>query len=167
MKSNQKEQGIYIKYHSGIYTLEVEQFVPITMKNAWDFFSSPENLSIITPPEMNFIITSGKPGKMFAGQVISYKVNVLPFIKNNWVTEITQVKENEYFIDEQRFGPYKMWHHEHHFTEKNNGVLMRDKVSYKIPFGYAGRIVHFLVIRKKLNGIFSYRIKKLEELFGK
>ena len=167
MKQQNTENKICINRHSGIYSLEVEQWVPTSISKAWDFFSSPENLSKITPPEMNFVITSGKPGKMFAGQIITYKVNALPMIQSSWVTEITQVKELSYFIDEQRFGPYKMWHHEHHFQEIENAVLMKDKVSYKIPFGFLGRIVHALIIRKKLINIFSYRIKILEELFQK
>lgn len=165
MKQQKEENKIHIYRHSGIYTLEVRQQIPVEMKQAWNFFSSPENLSVITPPEMNFKITSGKPAKMFAGQIISYKVNVLPFLKNNWVTEITQVKEQAYFIDEQRFGPYKMWHHEHHFEENKNGILMTDKVSYKIPFGILGQLVHSLIIKRKLMRIFSFRIAKLNELF--
>ncbi len=158
---------IHFSNHSGVYTLQLEQFVPITLEKAWDFFSNPGNLATITPVAMNFTITSGKPAKMFAGQIITYTVNVLPFIKSNWVTEITQVKDFSYFIDEQRFGPYRMWHHEHHFKKKENGVLMYDKVSYKIPFGIFGKIAHVIFIKSKLTEIFSFRIKKLEELFGK
>lgn len=156
---------VHISGYSGIYSLDVQQYIPLPLMEAWDFFSSPENLSIITPAEMNFKITSGKPKKMFSGQIISYKVNALPFVKSNWVTEITQVKERKYFIDEQRFGPYKMWHHEHHFEEWGNGVMMTDKVSYKIPFGILGRFAHILFIKQKLTAIFLFRISKLNELF--
>ncbi len=165
MKQENLSDGISITYQSGIYILTVEQQLNISINEAWEFFSNPANLSKITPPEMKFNITSGNPGKMFAGQIIAYKINVLPRIKSNWVTEITQVNHNKYFIDEQRFGPYKMWHHEHHFQENKTGVLMKDKVSYKIPMGFCGRILHELVIRKKLKQIFSYRVKKLEEIF--
>lgn len=165
MKQQKAENKIQIFRHSGIYTLEVRQQIPVEMKQAWSFFSSPENLSVMTPPEMNFKITSGKPEKIFAGQIISYKVNALPFIKSNWVTEITQVKEQAYFIDEQRFGPYKMWHHEHHFKGNEKGILMTDRITYKIPFGFLGQFIHSIFIKRKLIGIFSFRIAKLNELF--
>jgi ligand-binding SRPBCC domain-containing protein len=164
---HQKNIGkVHISQHSGIFTLEVEQILPITLFEAWNFFSRPENLAEITPSEMGFKITSGKPGQMYAGQIISYKINIIPGIKSSWVTEITQVKNLEYFIDEQRFGPYKMWHHEHRFTELESGILMHDKVSYKIPFGLIGRMVHALFIKRKLIGIFSYRINKLDAIFA-
>ena len=158
--------SIHFSHHSGIHTLQVEQFVPIQLDKAWEFFSNPENLSTITPAAMNFTITSGTPAKMFAGQIITYKVNALPFVKSNWVTEITQVKDFSYFIDEQRFGPYRMWHHEHHFEQKGNGVLMYDKVTYKIPFGIFGEIAHTLFIKSKLTQIFTFRVKILKELLG-
>lgn len=115
---------------------------------------------------MKFEITSGKPEKMFAGQIISYRIGILPLITSHWVTEITQVENNKYFIDEQRFGPYKMWHHEHHFYENESGILMKDKVSYKIPLGVLGKVAHMLFIRSQLIKIFTYRIAKLEEIFG-
>ena len=163
---HQKNIGkVHISQHSGIFTLEVEQILPITLFEAWNFFSRPENLAEITPSEMGFKITSGKPGQMYAGQIISYKINIIPGIKSSWVTEITQVKNLEYFIDEQRFGPYKMWHHEHHFFEMESGTLMKDKVSYKIPLGFLGKIVHSLLIKRKLVHIFSYRINKLDNIF--
>ncbi len=157
---------ITINSNSGIYTLEVKQFVKISLKEAWDFFSSPDNLSKITPEHMGFYITSGVPSKMYPGQIITYKVSPVAGIKTNWVTEITHVAEGLFFVDEQRFGPYRMWHHEHHFEAKNNGVLMTDRVSYKLPMGFLGRIAHFLFVQKQLKGIFEYREKCLEKLFG-
>ena len=166
MEKQQKNSKVNISYHSGIYTLEVEQKLPISQFEAWNFFSNPGNLSEITPTEMEFKITSGKPDRMYAGQIISYQINLLPGFKSSWITEITQVKDLEYFIDEQRFGPYKMWHHEHRFTELESGILMHDKVSYKIPFGLIGRMVHALFIKRKLIGIFSYRINKLDAIFA-
>lgn len=165
MKQQNLHGRINIKYHSGMYTLTVEQQIHISMNKAWDFFSSPENLAKITPTEMKFEITSGRPEKMFPGQIISYRIGIFPLITSHWVTEITHVKDKNYFIDEQRFGPYKMWHHEHHFTENESGILMKDKVSYKIPFGVLGRIAHLLFIRNQLLKIFYYRINKLEEIF--
>ena len=164
-KRNNMNKNIRISSHSGVYTLCSEQLLNISMEEAWNFFSSPKNLAKITPPEMGFDITSGEPQKMFAGQIITYKIKILPFLKNNWVTEITQVKEHSYFIDEQRFGPYKMWHHEHFFVNTENGLKISDRVTYKIPFGFLGQIAHSLFIRKKLTHIFSYRTKILENRF--
>jgi len=158
---------ISIKSHSGIYTLEVKQFVRIPLTEAWDFFSSPGNLCQITPPQMGFLITSGEADKMHTGQIITYKVSPFPGIKTNWVTEITHVSEGSFFVDEQRFGPYRMWHHEHHFEFIDNGVIMTDRVSYKLPFGFLGRIAHALFVRKQLNHIFEYRERCLENMFGK
>ena len=159
---------IQIKKHSGIYTLKTEQELNISLEKAWDFFSSPENLQKITPKHMGFEITSSVDSKAYSGQIITYKVGILPWIKSNWVTEITQVKEKEFFIDEQRFGPYKMWHHEHWFEELPNGkTLMKDKISYKIPFGFLGNIAQFLFIKKQLKGIFEHRISTLNSLFNK
>ncbi len=156
---------ISFKKHSGIYTLSVEQSFPISLSEAWNFFSSPTNLEKITPNYMGFKITSGKPIKIYSGQIISYKVNLLFGLKSNWVTEITQVDEGKLFVDEQRFGPYRMWHHEHHFKEIKERTLMTDIVSYKIPFGIFGRIAQLLFIKKQLKEIFDYRKKVLGELF--
>ena len=158
---------VEIKKHSGIYTLTVMQQLPIKLSEAWDFFSSPKNLEYITPDHMGFKITSGEPGKMYAGQIISYKVSPIPGIKTNWVTEITHVEGGKFFVDEQRFGPYSMWHHEHHFEENEKGIMMTDKVSYKIPFGFLGSIAQALFVKKQLKGIFEYRVNVLEEKFGK
>ena len=157
---------IEIRSHSGIYTLRVTQWLNLSMSEAWEFFSSPENLAKITPPHMGFMITSGPPEKMFAGQIITYKVSPIPGLKTNWVTEITQVVEHRSFVDEQRFGPYVMWHHEHHFDIQDNGVLMTDRVSYKLPFGILGKIAHWLFVRKQLQKIFEYREISLQQLFG-
>jgi len=162
LKSNKL---ISIKKHSGIYTLYAEQELPISLAEAWDFFSSPANLARITPKSMGFNITSDTRGKMYPGQIITYRIGILPGVKSNWVTEITQVKEGEFFIDEQRFGPYSMWHHEHIFEETKSGVLMKDRVSYKLPMGFLGGIAHSLFVKKQLLGIFSYRIKILNEFF--
>lgn len=158
---------ISIKSHSGIYTLEVKQFVNISLAKAWEFFSSPANLSKITPPHMGFIITSDLTGKMYPGQIITYKVSPISGIQTNWVTEITHVVDHSFFVDEQRFGPYRMWHHEHHFEIQDEGVLMTDRVSYKLPLGILGRIAHAIFVRKQLEKIFEYREDCLEKMFGK
>lgn len=157
---------ISFRQHSGVYTLEVSQFLKIDMNEAWKFFSSPENLATITPPGMGFVITSGQPGKMFPGQIITYKVSPFPGFVTNWVTEITHVLAGSYFVDEQRFGPYQMWHHIHRFEEKQSGVLMTDQVSYKLPFGFIGRIAHGLFVKAQLKRIFEFREQKLNELFN-
>ena len=158
---------VEIKKHSGIYTLTVMQQLPIKLPEAWEFFSSPKNLEAITPDHMGFRITSGEPPKMYTGQIITYRVAPLPGLVTNWVTEITHVDEGKFFIDEQRYGPYSMWHHEHRFEEKDGGVLVMDKVSYKIPLGFLGAIAHWLFVKKQLTGIFEHRMKILEEHFSK
>ncbi len=149
-----------------LYTLYNEQKINITIDEAWEFFSSPENLRKITPPYMGFEITSNfKNEKMYAGMIIAYIVKPVLNIPMRWVTEITHVKEKEYFIDEQRFGPYKLWHHLHQFRVEGGELIMVDKVNYALPFGIIGRIVHKLFVRKQVEEIFDYRRKVLEELF--
>lgn len=158
---------IQIKKHSGIYTLETSQEINIPLQEAWDFFSSPSNLEKITPSKMGFKITSRIDKKAYAGQIITYKVGILPGIESNWVTEITQVEQESFFIDEQRFGPYKMWHHEHWFYPQPNGkTLMKDKISYKLPFGFLGHIAQTLFIKQQLKTIFEYRFQTLETYFN-
>lgn len=161
------KKPIQFHYHSGIYTLETVQQLPIGMDKAWQFFSSPSNLKEITPPSMQFDVTSPHVNeKMFQGQIISYRVAPFPGIKTNWVTEITHVKDKEYFIDEQRFGPYSMWHHTHKFKEIPGGVEMHDIVNYKVPLAFFGRLAHQLMVQRRLQQIFTYRYTKLQELFG-
>ena len=157
---------IKIVKHSGIYTLVIKQVLSTDLKTAWAFFSNPENLAQITPPEMGFIQTSDKAQKMYPGQIITYKIGIPGFLKTNWVTEITQVKENSFFIDEQRYGPFSMWHHEHFFIVKGNEIEITDKVSYKIPFGFLGYLAHSIFVKKQLQKIFKFRYEKLSVLFG-
>jgi ligand-binding SRPBCC domain-containing protein len=151
------------------YQLKFEQKLPISLEQAWDFFSSPLNLAKITPDHMGFIITSDfKEGqKMYPGMIITYKVSPLLGIKLNWMTEITHVQEGKYFVDEQRFGPYALWHHQHHFEEIKGGVHMTDIINYAIPYGFIGRIANSILVENEVRGIFDYREKKVEELFGK
>jgi ligand-binding SRPBCC domain-containing protein len=115
---------------------------------------------------MGFTITNKPSETMFEGQIITYKVSPLFGIKINWMTEITTVKNHEYFIDEQRFGPYSLWHHRHHFSEIEGGVKMTDEVNYKLPFGIIGSIAHRIFIKNKLKSIFEYREKVLIDIFG-
>lgn len=116
---------------------------------------------------MGFTIIDGADRPMFPGQIIQYKVSPFPGITTTWVTEITHVKEGEYFVDEQRFGPYALWHHKHFINPIDGGVEMEDIIDYKIPFGILGQLAHPLLVKKQLKGIFAYREEKLTELFGK
>ncbi|MCF8367950.1 MAG: SRPBCC family protein [Bacteroidales bacterium] len=138
------------------------------MDEIWDFISSPKNLKEITPEYMGFdIITESLPDKMYPGMIISYIVKPLLGIPTTWVTEITHVKDKQYFVDEQRVGPYSIWHHEHFIEPVENGVLKKDIVSYKPPQGFLGSIANRLLIRKKLSEIFEYRTKAIETKYGK
>ena len=150
-----------------IYRLHKTQNIPITMNQAWEFLSSPANLKTITPDFMGFHILSGADRPMFPGQIIQYIVTPVMGIKTKWVTEITHVKDKEYFVDEQRFGPYALWHHKHFIKPIDGGVEMEDIIDYKIPFGILGQMVHPFLVKPKLEEIFEYRQKKLVELFGK
>jgi ligand-binding SRPBCC domain-containing protein len=150
-----------------IYRLHKTQNIPITINQAWEFLSSPANLKTITPDYMGFHILSGADRPMFPGQIIQYIVTPVMGIKTKWVTEITHVKDKEYFVDEQRFGPYALWHHKHFIKPIDGGVEMEDIIDYKIPFGILGQMVHPFLVKPKLEEIFEYRQKKLVELFGK
>ena len=142
------------------------QKLPISIDEAWDFLSSPNNLKLITPESMNFKIIDWDKKKAYPGQIIQYTVSPVFGIKIKWVTEITQVIRNSYFIDEQRFGPYSFWHHKHFIKEIDNGILMDDVIHYKIPFGLIGKILNKIYVQNKLDKIFKYRENKLNEIFG-
>ncbi len=149
-----------------IYTLHKKQKLPITIDQAWDFLSDPANLKIITPDYMGFHILSGADRPMFPGQIIQYIVTPVLGIKTKWVTEITHIKDHQYFVDEQRFGPYALWHHKHFIREIDGGVEMEDLIDYKLPLGVLGQLAHPILVQPKLNEIFEYRTQKLEALFG-
>ncbi len=150
-----------------VHTFTKEQFVPISMDVAWDFFSSPANLRKITPRYMDFEILSGiEGGKMYAGQIICYTVRPLLGIPMRWTTEITHVEEGKYFVDEQRFGPYAFWHHQHFFTPVDGGVMIKDVVHYAIPFWFLGDIANFLMVKSKLKEIFDFREQAVKQLLG-
>lgn len=151
-----------------IHTLETRQVIKASLQQAWDFFSSPRNLSRITPPEMGFTILSDLPERMFAGMMIEYKVTPLFGIPITWLTEISQVRVGEFFVDEQRVGPYAIWHHEHHFKDLGDGrVEMHDRVTYVPPFGLLGELVHPFIIKPQLDKIFAFREQAVTELFGR
>jgi len=150
----------------GFYQFKQSQLFKNSVDELWDFISNPNNLKVITPDYMGFDITSeGLPDKMYEGMIISYKVSPLMGIKTTWVTEITQLKDKQYFVDEQRVGPYKIWHHQHFLEATPEGTLMKDIVSYQPPFGFLGDIANNLVIENKLEEIFAYRTKVLKGLF--
>ena len=149
-----------------IYRLHTKQNLPITLDEAWELLSDPKNLQKITPEYMGFKILSGADRPMFPGQIIQYIVTPVLNIPTKWVTEITHVVDKKYFVDEQRFGPYKMWHHEHIFEKiDDNNCKIIDKVSYKLPFGLIGRWGHNLLIKKQLKNIFDYRTKIINTQF--
>lgn len=149
-----------------LYTLHTQQKLPITIEEAWLFFSDPKNLNTITPDSMQFKTLSGDDRKMFPGQIIHYKIAPFPLVSMEWVTEITHVENQKFFVDEQRFGPYSFWHHKHFFTPIDGGVYMEDIVHYKVPFGFVGRLFHPIIVRPKLEEIFAFRKKILVQIFG-
>ncbi|EAR12307.1 hypothetical protein PI23P_06775 [Polaribacter irgensii 23-P] len=149
-----------------IYTLHKKQQLPISLETAWEFLSNPKNLKVITPDYMSFNIVSTIDRPLYTGQIIQYIVTPLLGIKTKWVSEITHIEEKKYFVDEQMYGPYALWHHKHFVKEIEGGVEMEDIIDYKVPLGILGQIVHPFIVKPKLEEIFNYRQQKLEELFG-
>lgn len=149
-----------------MYQLKRKQFVKTDLETCWDFFSSPKNLKVITPDYMGFNVLVDVPDKMYEGLMIAYTVKPLLGIPMEWITEIKYVHDHQFFVDEQRKGPYKIWHHEHHFKAVEGGVEMIDIVTYELPLGFLGKIAHPLLVKHKLEEIFDYRFKKVEELFN-
>ncbi len=149
------------------YQFFAEQKIPASLESVWDFISSPKNLKEITPDYMGFDITSKNlPEKMYPGMIISYKVSPMLGIKTDWVTEISQVRELEYFVDEQRVGPYSLWHHQHKIKKTEGGTLMEDIITYSPPLGPLGAIANSLFIKQKLREIFDFRKIAVENKFG-
>ena len=143
-----------------------KQLINRDLDEVWHFFSRPENLNEITPEDMSFEIMTDLAGvEMYQGMIIQYRISPLLGIKMDWVTEITHVKDKQYFIDEQRFGPYALWHHQHHFEPVSDGVLMTDILHYKVPYGPIGSLANALFVEKMVDGIFTYREQVVEELF--
>ena len=150
-----------------VHSLKTVQLIPAPVSEAWPFFADPSNLAAITPAYLDFNIVSKHHGRtMYAGQIIEYTIKPLLRVPLYWMTEITHVETEKYFVDEQRFGPYSLWHHQHHFKPVDGGVEMTDLVHYKMPVGPAGRFANRLFVRQQLQSIFSYRFKKVEERFG-
>jgi ligand-binding SRPBCC domain-containing protein len=150
-----------------IYHLYQKQFLPISLSEAWDFFSTPKNLVKITPPNMDFDILhiSGNGSAMYPGQIISYRIKLFHMFPLRWVTEITHVHKPFYFVDDQRFGPYAFWHHQHRFNAVEGGVEMIDEISYGVPFGIFGRMANRIFVARQLKTIFRFRHHIIEKTF--
>ena len=150
-----------------MHNLKYHQKLPLSLEECWRFFSTPTNLKLLTPKKLKFEITDADViSSMYAGQIITYTIQPFGKLPFTWVSEITQFQEPHYFIDVQLFGPYKFWHHEHRFNPIFNGVEMVDTVYYKLPFGFLGKALHTLKVKRDLELIFSYRKAKLEKMFG-
>lgn len=149
-----------------MYQIKRTQLIQTDLETCWDFFSSPNNLLEITPQKIDMKVLKCPLGKMYEGMMIEYRMKPLLNIPFHWVTEISIVKPMTFFVDEQRKGPYKIWHHEHHFKQVEGGVEMTDLVSYELSFGFLGRLIHTLVVRKKLEGVFEHRRMRVEHLFN-
>ena len=153
---------------ASVYLLQRTQVIPATLEQVWDYFSNPANLEMITPAYMRFRVTSPPyEGQVYPGQIITYKVSPLAGIPLEWVTEITHVIHRVYFVDEKRVGPYRLWHHEHHFSEVPGGVQMTDIVHYRLPLGWLGRLAHSLFVKRQLEKIFQFRQHTVSRHFGK
>ena len=150
-----------------IRILQREQLLPAPPVEVWEFFSTPLNLAAITPEHMRFEIVGAAPERMFAGQMIEYRIGLLPGLTTRWLTEITHMREGEYFVDEQRIGPYRLWHHEHYFTRApyDRGVIMRDRITYDVGWGWVGDLLHAVWIGRQLNAIFNYRAQRIAARF--
>lgn len=153
---------------SKVYSLKKIQQIPVSIEEAWNFFSKPDNLKEITPAKLGFEIISKHQGnRIYAGQIIEYRVRPVLGIPLYWMTEITHVQERRYFIDEQRFGPYSLWHHQHHFKEIDGGIEMTDLVHYKLPLWILGDLANAIMVQAQLKEIFDFRIEAVERRFGK
>ncbi|MBT1070477.1 SRPBCC family protein [Pelotalea chapellei] len=148
-----------------LFLFERIQVLPVNINDAWRFFSNPRNLKDITPPSMDFKVTSPNTDQTYAGQIITYTVRPLFGVAMNWVTEITHVQEPFFFVDEQRFGPYRFWHHQHHFNEIEEGVEIRDLIHYLLPPMQFAGLVNRLIVEPRLNRIFEFRRQALMKIF--
>ena len=148
-----------------MYQIKKKQIVKADLATCWSFFSSPYNLKKITPTHMGFEVLTEIPEKIHEGLMIEYRVKPLLGIPTKWVSQISKVEEKKFFIDEQCSGPYKEWHHEHHFKQVDEGTEITDLITYQMPFGLLGKIVHPFIVKKKLESIFNYRNKAIKDIF--
>ncbi|MCB1090685.1 MAG: SRPBCC family protein [Verrucomicrobiae bacterium] len=149
-----------------LHRFEQSQTLPLSLDEAWAFFSDPRNLDAMTPPELKFRTLSGDDEPMHAGQIIIHQIQIVPLIWTNWVTEIVEVAERAYFIDEQRSGPYRFWHHLHRFEAVPGGVRMLDRVHYALPFHPFSAPAQSWFVRPRIRDIFAFRRQFLENRFG-
>jgi len=149
-----------------IHYLHKEQVIAAPLEKVWEYFCDPKNLNEITPLDMNFEIVEGGDQEMFEGQLIEYRVEFIPGVRSLWLTEIAHIRDREYFVDEQRIGPYRFWYHEHTFEETAAGTKMTDRVTYMVPFGLMGDVLNRLWIAKRLHSIFEFRQNKISKIFG-
>jgi ligand-binding SRPBCC domain-containing protein len=149
-----------------VYKWHNKQVLPISKSEAWDFFSNPDNLAVLTPPKMRLQIDKVDNRDMYAGKIITFSVTPMAGYRATWVSEITQVMATNYFVDVQLVGPYAMWHHEHRFNEMADGVEVEDLIHYALPLGWLGRLAHKPLVIPKLKELFDYRTEKLTEIFG-
>ncbi len=149
-----------------LYKFTRKQELPLSIEKAWSFFSNPGNLTLITPPWLGFSVTSDVPRKMYEGMIVTYTVTPVWNVPVEWVTEITHVDEPRLFVDEQRFGPYSFWHHQHLFKDIKGGVEVTDLIHYALPLGPLGRLAHELFVKRQLNEIFDFRRRYLEKEYG-
>ncbi len=149
-----------------LHRLHALQRLPISTDEAWAFFSHPKNLPLITPPWLDFRMTNEVPAVMHAGALITYTIRPILGLRVRWVTEITHAEAPRLFVDEQRFGPYRFWHHQHRFRGIDGGTEMEDLVHYALPLGPLGALAHRLVVRRQLDEIFAFRRAALAERFG-
>lgn len=148
-----------------MYTIETQQELPVNLQDAWDFFSNPNNLKVLTPSEVKMAFKGSPVDKIYEGQVIRYKISPLFGINVNWATQIDVVKEGLYFVDTQISGPFKVWHHQHHFESTGKGTIIKDLVHYQMPLGILGKVAHPILVKPKLKEIFDFRKRKIEEFF--
>jgi ligand-binding SRPBCC domain-containing protein len=149
-----------------LHRFACQQRLALALPDAWEFFSRPENLARITPANLGFEVTSALPERMYAGMIVTYRVQPFGGLRVPWVTEITQVREPEFFVDEQRSGPYRLWHHQHQFRVIDGGVEMTDLVHYQLPFGRLGDLLAGGAVARRVAAIFAYRQQVLAQLFG-
>jgi ligand-binding SRPBCC domain-containing protein len=149
-----------------VYRINRDQTVPASLDAVWDYFSKPENLNELTPPDLNFEIVYKDSNTMFQGQLIEYMVQFIPLFRSRWLTEITHVEDLAYFVDEQRIGPYRFWYHEHLFRPVENGTQIIDQVTYQLPFGPIGELAHLIWIKPRLEKIFDYREHQITAIFS-
>lgn len=149
-----------------LHRLTRQQIVPAPLETVWAFFATPDNLNVITPDDLNFEILHSGSKRMYAGQLIEYRVQFMPLFKSRWLTEIAHLEEKVSFVDEQRIGPYRFWYHQHQFEPVPGGTCITDQVTYELPFGPLGELVHAVWVGPQLAYIFDTRRERVAAIFG-